>query len=246
MIKELQSIGLSKYESECYFALLENGALTGKEISNKTTLPRTSVYPNLESLETKGFIFSLRQSPKIYKAKDPQIAINNYTKSKIETLKEISQTTISNLNKINKNKESRELPVELFLGKHQSYPVTKKIIYETKKELLIIGSGEKTTISNAFDEWKSLSKKGIKVKMIFPITEDNKILLTKLKNTGIQIKNYNLQNLSFIISDNKTTHLAIKSEKIPSKRITIKIENKDFARSQKEFFNSIWKKARDF
>lgn len=245
MIKKLQSIGLSKYESECYLALIQNGPLTGKEISNKTTLPRTSVYPNLESLEIKGFILSIQQSPKIYKAKEPQIAISNYTKSKIESIKKLSSITISNLNKINSNIQTEEFPVELFLGKQQSYPITKKISEQTKKELLIIGSGERITISSAFDDWINLVKKNITLKIILPQTEDNKELLKKLKKKGVQIRNYNLQNLSFIISDNKITHFAIKSDKIASKRLSIKINNPDFTKAQKTFFNSIWDRAKD-
>lgn len=245
MQKELQSLGLSKYESECYITLLENGPITGKEISNKTSLPRTSVYPNLESLETKGFIFSIQQSPRIYKAKEPEIAILNYTKLKIEALKEISETTISRLKQIIPNKKIEELPIEIFLGKRQSYPITKNISDNTKKELLIIGSGERMTISNAFDDWASISKKGVKIKLIFPLTDDNEELLKKLKKKGIQIKNYNLQNLSFIISDDKITHFAIKSDKIASKRISIKIDNADFTKAQKTFFKTIWDKAEE-
>lgn len=245
MQKELQLLGLSKYESECYIALIENGPLTGKEISNKTTLPRTSVYPNLESLETKGFIFSIQQSPKIYKAKEPKVAIENYAKSKIESIKELSNVTISSLNKINTPTPSEELPVELFLGKQQSYPITKKISEQTKKEFLVIGTGKRITISNAFDDWANLVKKGVKVKLIFPLTEDNRELLKKLKKKGIQIKNYNLQNLSFVISDNKITHFAIKSEKIAQKRLSIKIAHPDFAKAQKTFFEMIWKKAKE-
>ena len=245
MIEELQSLGLSKYESECYVALIQNGPLTGKEISNKTTLPRTSVYPNLESLETKGFIFGIQQSPKIYKAKEPELAISNYTKSKIESMKELSSKTISNLSKINTDKPIDALPVELFLGKQQSYPVTKKISEQTKKEFLTIGAGDRMTISNAFDDWVSLAKKGIKVKLIFPLTEDNQELLKNLKKKGVQIKNYNLQNLSFVISDDKVTHFAIKSDKIAQKRLSIKINHPDFTKAQKTFFNSIWKKAKE-
>lgn len=245
MIKELREIGLSKYESECYIALIKNGPLTGKEIANRTTLPRTSVYPNLESLETKGLIFSIQQSPKIYKAKKPEIAISDYTKSKVNSIKNSSENAISKLNKINSYQQIDDLPIEVFLGKRQSYPVTKEISAQTKKELLAIGSGERITISNSFSDWVNLAKKGVKVKLIFPLTEDNQEFLKKLKKKGIQIRNYNLQNLAFVISDNKITHFAIKSEKIEKERISIKINHPDFTQAQKQFFETIWKKAKE-
>jgi sugar-specific transcriptional regulator TrmB len=244
MIEQLESIGLSPYEAKSYVALLQNGPQKGKNLADMANIPRTSIYPNLESLESKGFVTLMQKEPKIYKAKDPQIAINAYIDRQSASMKEKAeriilaskQLTISNIEKTYEN-------IELFIGANQSYKAAKQLGEETSKELLIIGSGKKTTVLNAMHDWIKIAKRGVKIRIIFEDTKDIPESIQKLRENNIQVREYLFSNMSLIISDNKITHYAIKSDKIAEGRIVMRIAHEDFAKAQTEFFNTLWKKA---
>lgn len=53
---ELEELGLQPAEAQVYLALIRNGSLAASAIANLTEIPRSSVYPTLNSLLDKGLI----------------------------------------------------------------------------------------------------------------------------------------------------------------------------------------------
>ena len=81
MIEKLRKLGLSPYESKCYLALVKQGNLLGKEIAEKSGVPPTSVYRNLETLQKRGLVQIVQKEPFVYQAVEPEIALPAYVKS---------------------------------------------------------------------------------------------------------------------------------------------------------------------
>ncbi|HLD05504.1 MAG TPA: helix-turn-helix domain-containing protein [Candidatus Nanoarchaeia archaeon] len=244
MKEALNKIGLSDYEALCYLALIEYGPKKGKEVADLAQIPRTSVYSNLENLEKKGFLTLLQREPRIYQAKDPEIAIPSYVDKKRQALKTQSVQTLHVLKKIHLKQSLTEKQVEVYLGKIQSYQAAKALCETTRKELLIITSGEKTALLGSSKAWISLAKEGILIRILVEETSTyNQEIIRHLQKNHIPVRLCTLKDLSLIVSDRKIAHIAIKSEQIEEKRIVIRIVHETFAKMQASFFDQIWKKA---
>lgn len=66
IIKILRDLGLSEYEAKTYLASVALGQGTAEDIGDYAGIPRTSAYKVLRSLESKGFVRSLRGRPVLY------------------------------------------------------------------------------------------------------------------------------------------------------------------------------------
>ena len=245
MIEELENIGLSPYEARCYVALLRSGPQKGKDLADKAEVPRTSVYPNLESLEKKGFITLIQKEPKIYLAKKPEIAIAAFIEGQSKMLKEKANIAIASSKDISSiNPKTNHEGVELFVGSGQSYRAAKLLEEKTAKELLIIGSGSRSSAPGAAHNWIAASKRGVDIKVIFENTTGIPDIITQLKKNHIDVREHRFPNMALIISDRKITHYAIKSKELKEERLVMRVEHKDFSEAQVEFFNKIWKRAK--
>ena len=78
MIQEhLKSLGLTKYESLVYIALLQVDSATATEIHEISGVPRASVYPVLDKLSKKQLVNISTTSPKRFAATPPEEAIDS-------------------------------------------------------------------------------------------------------------------------------------------------------------------------
>lgn len=62
----LRKLGLSEYESKAYIALVTLGHGTAEVIGETASIPRTSSYKALQSLEDKGYVTSVEGRPTIF------------------------------------------------------------------------------------------------------------------------------------------------------------------------------------
>lgn len=69
----LQEIGLSEKESQIYLALLQYDTASINELTTKTKINRTTIYPVLESLQKKGLVSEAQDGKKTsYQAAPPE------------------------------------------------------------------------------------------------------------------------------------------------------------------------------
>lgn len=73
----LKSLGLTKYESLVYIALLQVDGATATEIHEISGVPRASVYPVLDKLSKKQLVNVTTTSPKRFAATPPDEAIDS-------------------------------------------------------------------------------------------------------------------------------------------------------------------------
>lgn len=76
--KFLQEIGLSDKEARVYLALLEVDNDSVLDLSKKTKINRTTIYPVLESLAKKGLISEIKIDKKVRFAAEPPERIETY------------------------------------------------------------------------------------------------------------------------------------------------------------------------
>jgi len=236
---------LSPYESKCYLALVKQGNLLGKEIAEKSGVPPTSVYRNLETLQKRGLVQVVQKEPLVYQAVEPEIALPAYVQSQQEELAKIQEQTISELTSIRKTGviEKQEDVLEVYSGRKQSYELGKKLIQQSKKEFLLVGRGTQQSILDLIHTLKSAIKRGVTCKFIITTYDENKRLIEELKKAGVKIKYNPLRGFSLLIKDREESQIAIKDDKLKEERIVLNIKNKDLSEAHAHYFDSIWRKS---
>ncbi|MCS7095647.1 MAG: helix-turn-helix domain-containing protein [Nitrososphaerota archaeon] len=73
--KALRRVGLTRYEADAYFILLERGPLTAKQISLGAQIPYSKVYSVLSGLEKKGWVEASGKRPTRYAPRSPEVAL---------------------------------------------------------------------------------------------------------------------------------------------------------------------------
>ena len=245
MIEKLRKLGLSPYESKCYLALVKHGNLLGKEIAEKSDVPPTSVYRNLETLQKRGLVQIVQKEPLVYQAVDPEIALPAYIKSQQEELAKIQEQTINDLTAIKKTGiiQKEEEVLEVYSGREQSYKLGKKLIHQSKKEFLIVGRGTQQSILDIIHTLKSATKRGVLCKFIITTQDENKNLIEELKKCGVKIKYNPLRGFSLLVKDREESQIVLKDDKLKEERIILNIKNKDFSEANAHYFYSIWRKS---
>jgi len=87
--KTLESIGLSTYEARGYIALVAHGFGSAETIAGTAGIPRTSAYKVLQSLCTKGFAFSARGRPMMFRPEPPSSIKDRVMKHLSETFEKL-------------------------------------------------------------------------------------------------------------------------------------------------------------
>lgn len=83
----LQDLGLSKYESQAYLALLKIGPTTAKEVSRVSGVPMGRVYEVLDQLEELSVVSSEEETrPKRYVAVQPRAAVDRLLDARLKEL----------------------------------------------------------------------------------------------------------------------------------------------------------------
>ncbi len=244
-IENLKQLGLTKYESKSYVALLELGPSSGREVAKKSGVPPTRVFDALESLEEKGFVSLIEEKPMVFKAIEPKNAITLFTRKKIDALEGIKNEVIRDLGGI------KRTPIpkikEKFMvvsGFEKMYIHAANLIDLAEKEVLIYSSAEGSpdfvirTIKNAI-------KKGVKIRFITSrYIKKNKKFVKRLKDTGLKIKYHKSEDYSLSIIDRKIVIIVIKDPKEPKNRISTFFVDTGLAKALSSWFNQTWKKAK--
>jgi sugar-specific transcriptional regulator TrmB len=242
-IEKLKKLGLSPYEAKCYLALLTYGNLLGKDLAKKSGVPPTSVYRNLESLQKRGFVQVIQKNPFVYQAVDPEVAVSTDVRNQKEELDTLKENTINELQSLKKTGvvEKQEEVVEIYSGRKQGYAIGVKIINDSKKEMLLIGSGSKQSLLDITHPLSEAVKRGVNCKYVACyLGEDNKNLVIQVKKSGVKIKHYPIKNLSLLIKDKEESLVVLKRVE---ERIVLHIKDKDLSQAHSQYFDSIWRKS---
>lgn len=244
IIDYLKDFGLSEKESKIWLICLELGEATAYEIAKKSNLQRSLVYDILERLIEKGLISLIVKNRKKYFASvNPRYLITSL-KEKQEKLQEI----IPKLEQLYKFKEIEKTKAEIFEGKEGIKIVLSDISNSGAKEFLRYGSSRITwdIIPFFMEKWtKERIKKGIKARYIFPDTKESRnktkehreaFKLVKYKFIPVDVES----PLAIVTYLDRVVLVSAQKEK----SFVVMIKNKDLANAQTEYFEKLWKIAK--
>ncbi len=223
----LGSIGLNMYQRKIYSALLSRGVSTAGELSEMTGVPRSRSYDVLESLADMGFAILKPSKPREYVAIPPYEALENVKElqkgklkdklAKIEKLR--NSEAVQELNILYNEGVSLVDPADLsgaLKGRYNLYQHLGNLIKSAEQEvkLLTTETGLKELAENYSDILSKAKARGVRIKIIAPITSENKESYLTLKDFA-DVRLPERENLSRIsIIDGKRTTMALTHEKV--------------------------------
>lgn len=135
--KFLQNIGLSEKEIIIYLSLLQVDSSSVLDLSKKTKILRTSVYPILDSLQEKGLVSEIKKGKKIYFQAEPPERIGFYIESqriKLEEQGSLAKEFIPRLKSLSRETGERPI-VKIYEGREGVFKANEETFgYEKKNQ----------------------------------------------------------------------------------------------------------------
>jgi len=243
---KLKEFGLTQYEIDIYRTLLRERTLIGSKIHKISKVPHGKTYESLVKLEEKGLVTTTNTKPKEYTAINPKIAIKNLARSQIEHLQKVEDSAINELEKLRNTKPTKEEireKIKISAGKKSIFPIVLDMYETAKKEIKEIFTYEVRPFSHIVAV-KSALKRGVKVRfLISKKPKDMKQVKEDVK-AGIEIRYYPIDELRFVIKDEKESIQTLVNPRDTRDRISIYIQSPALSKALNSYFEEIWKKAK--
>lgn len=244
MIDKLREYGLDKYESLVYLALLKIGLSTSSIISKKSDVPYGRIYPVLSSLESKGFVKIYHGRPKRFMAIEPRIILNEIVDKKINEIDYIKNQNEKFMQELEKSaKQEIKKPLEIINiieGKKNYLNLSVKLHKKAQKEWRTIH--RLPLYQPHLQAYRDIVKKGIKVKVLTHITDENKENLKIWKKLNIEIRDLKSIPSRFTVIDDTDVVLRL-SEPKTGGYISLHIQNPALAKTLSSYFDELWNNA---
>lgn len=243
MIKEeaLVGLGLTKNEAKVYLALLKLGKATVVEITKQSHVHRVNAYDVLERLQEKGLIATVfLANKKVYEAANPD-QLGTLIKEKQEVLDQVLPSLKEEF-KLKKEKQQ----VYHFLGVEGVMQAYSMILEQNTTLYGIGGSGlNRKYLKHRHEMWnKERIKRGIRGKVIY-------YEFTR-KERGSGWKKDLTMDIRYIPDSYKTIgmidicgNLVVNLLPLEGSIMAIVIENKTLADTYRQFFEFMWKNAKE-
>jgi len=237
----LEEFSLTPTEENVYLTLLKLGSSPAADIIKKTQLHRTTVYDVLNRLIEKGLVnFITKNKKKYYSAVSPSkfFDIASEEKQKAEEKQKLAKEIIKEINLI-KTEHKAENIAQIFMGEQGQRTFMKDII-DIGEDFFVFGSAgsAKESLPLYIEQWaEQRKKKNIKAKIL--ATERTRAPIWKLNQIKYLPKGYQSPTVTTIYGDK----IAIFIDEIPP--LIIIIESQKVAQSYKNYFDLLWKIAKD-
>ena len=167
----LEGLGLSKYESRAYTALLSMGTVSASELSYYAEIPRPKVYPTILKLEKKKLVVTSRSKPLTCTAISPEDAFDGIIQDHIHKVNAMN-SLVSELKRIGeegkRSRGSGEGRYFCFSARSVLAGLRESIQRAQSSILVAVDRSGLGLISECRDEMLSIQKKGVSVRVVVP------------------------------------------------------------------------------
>ena len=264
-MEKLEELGLSKYESRAYLALLSSGIIDARKLSSKSGVPFGRIYDVLSSLESRGLVQTQLSRPKKFLAVEPSVAVKKLIDLKNKEVDSIIQKAgkvEEDLNSLFKKTKEESIFWSVAVG-DDTIKAHMERLAEAESELLTyveFQSGRPTDenrrpwINEVLKVMIALIKKGVKIRLLFGTDNEEKLeelvpMITPqfrfLKKMDVRI----IPTISnhFDIIDGEKVQLKVKNPAMPDEYFaSIYVWQKEFAAQLGEKFEELWREGKEF
>jgi sugar-specific transcriptional regulator TrmB len=254
IINILRKLGLNRYESKAYLALVSSGISTAGRLAEKSGIPRAKVYEVLRGLEKQGFAVSTSTRPskfKPVKLDDMIMRLQDRAKqdydSRLGQITDIHKELEKNLKDVEVEKGSEEEMVWILRGRDNIYNAIDKLVDGSKNKLLA-ATTEKGVVRKLFRHKEKLSKaarRGVDVRVLAPITKSNAEIVRDAVEDFI-LQHGNSVSARFVLSDDRRGVIILHGDEEGVAQHTemgLLINSPYFIRALGHFFEHKWAKT---
>lgn len=245
LVPKLVRMGLKPQAAKIYLLLIKNPLLKVREIADCLGVLEPSIHRSLRELKEKNLVYSYGKKPLRLRAIPPSVGLSQLVRQRyekqIQLAKELSK-------KLRKYSFGGELKVEFLENRREIFDYDLLQISRLKKEMLILSIGEEIP-QKVFVAITRAIQRGISVRMIAErYNRENKELLKNWQKNHWQVRYLpkgEKLDFTLVIYDSRVVILQVRRKSEEEQRIGIAIYNPQYIAAQKEYFNSLWQKAKE-
>jgi sugar-specific transcriptional regulator TrmB len=267
IIKTLETLGYTNYESRVFYALFTGSNMKTTEIAKAAGIPRSSAYEILKNFTLKGICNEIETSSVVrYKLIDPKVISD-----KIEyDLRKSFKTKLTNLQQSfetleplyhNMEEKGEKLDVELIRGfnRHRNMKFL-NLLKNAQKEVLLMIKLEMNVSPELDNAAVNLYKNGGVVRSIYEASYDFKVkagnewkkvnpegllqLCRGFEKQGEQLRISEKVFQNMAVFDRRTVFVSLVDQSLPKyNRSDMIVHNENYANSMAEYFSTIWNKS---
>ena len=245
---------LNLYEVKLWVSLLSRGVSTAGELSDIADVPRSRSYDVLESLEKKGFVVMKLGKPIKYIAIPPTEVVDRVKKNmhlnaqeKIKRLDGVkSSPLLSELETLHSQGISLVDPSDIsgsLRGRHNLYNHLDLLIKDAKKSVNMVTTekGFMRKVEGLRPTLEKAKKRGVKIKISAPLTNENKKIASSLKGVA-EVKHNTKVNSRFVtIDSNDLVFMMLDDKDVhPSYDLGVWVKSPYFASAMDNMFGHVW------
>lgn len=230
-------MGLESSEAKVYLGLLELGEANLKELSDKTGIPRTSLYTPVKNLIERGIIeFYRRRGRKYYLASPPEKVLRLHGASLT-----VFEENLGEFRKIT-GKTSKKPEIRFFEWKEGIKLILNKILEEKRSLLAITCIEDMQKVARDYFEGfiQKRIQQNLRVKLLINRSRESQALketdVKEVRETRFVPREYRFDTANYIFG-NKVALLSLKQEPI----VAVLIEDEAIADTHRMYFDLIWK-----
>ncbi|MFQ5921117.1 MAG: TrmB family transcriptional regulator [Nitrososphaerales archaeon] len=244
--RAMEHLGLTGYEIKAYVSLLNNGAMTAQELSNKSGVPYSKVYEVVGRLEEKGWLQSDSSRPTKFYPKSPATALEATRMRMESTMKENEIAIISELVSLFEKSGTKERPdIWVIRGLYNIAAKVKEIVQNSEKELLVALPAVAESVAKPLQPtMRTLHEKGVRIAVLASESATAETIKALTRIGEVRLKNSMFGG--GVISDGKQVVILLAAEREGqnSEALAIWAEHTGLASFAKEYFHYLWEDAR--
>lgn len=241
----LLKAGLSQRETDTYLALIRLKEAKAGELAKNTGEQRSNTYDTLNTLIKKNLVtFIIKNNTKIFSPNPPEKLMDflEQKKKDIEDLEHHFKNLVIDLNNIYSPPKEKPI-IEVYEGKEGMRTVFLQSLRETlktKKEIVAIGAHQQASKEQdpLFYKRMYAQRQRHNIKSRYIITEDITPLQNKLVTLKVLPKGYKSPTATYVYG-NKVSFWHFMSP-----LTIIVIESKELTESYRNYFEYLWKQAK--
>ena len=246
---ELLKFGLTSNQIKVFFYLGKFGSKTAIEISRNLRMPRTETYHLLSALQSKGMVVSSFNHPTKFSAipfDKAMVALLNAESERLKSLKN-SEGILKKLwakipNLGSSFNEIEEEKFQILRGENQVKSKIIDMISNAEKKFLILGCENDFLRFYRANFLEFFENSSIDFKFLTSTSENAWYIFDDIDKSNIrQVANSVIENLCFLIKDDKEILIFVQNSKIIQKEvIALWTNSKSLIYSNILLFKSLW------
>lgn len=263
-LQQLISFGMTEYEAKVYVALTQKGPQKASALAMVSGIPRPHIYSTLKTLQEKGLITAIPKNVAEYQARAPGEALNKLLeerKRSVEELELIGKDLAQKLENKDKSHDvegEKLLPLNVHQGHWNIINISREMLGRSKYHCDIITNDpyDPQFIDRTYErELLDLKKRGIAMRIVMPIVNENLSILEKLipiatvrHSNSLDLidspegKQFNSSRLRVVTIDD-TESLFVMLNEDDGQEFALHVKQKELVKITSLFFFYFWNSA---